>query len=142
MFQKRAMKRAAPFAALLLFACGDADQPNQQQKAAAAPPLEALPATGAAAEPLSLECATAGGEMVRACLVEQAVGEDGVTLTLRNPDGGFRRLLVSRQGEITAADGAEPAEVATLGDGRIEVTIGGDRYRMPAPAGPAAPPAR
>ncbi len=139
MFQKRPMKRAAPFAVLLLFACGDTDQPNQQQQVAAAPPMEALPTQNAASEPLSLECAVGGGTMARACMVEQAEGSEGVTLTLRNPDGGFRRLLVTPQGEITAADGAEPAEVTTLRDGRLEVAIGGDVYRMPAPAGHSAP---
>ena len=34
---------------------------------------------------------------------------------------------------MVAADGAEQAEVTLLGDGRIEVAIGGDRFRLPAP---------
>ncbi len=33
----------------------------------------------------------------------------GRMLTIRKPDGGFRRLLVGRDGRISAADGAEPA---------------------------------
>lgn len=130
------MKRTAPLAAFLLFACSEADEANRT-----AAPLPAAPPSQARArapEPLSLECAIGGGAFARACMVDQAAGEDGVTLTIRDPEGGFRRLLVTPQGEIAAADGAEPAEATLLGDGRVEVAIGGDLYRIPAPAGFAA----
>ncbi len=131
------MKRLVLLPALLLFACSGADEENRQQ---AAPP-SASPQPQArvhAAEPLTLECAIGGGTFARACMVDQAAGEDGVTLTIRNPQGGFRRLLVTPEGEVAAADGAEPAEATLLGDGRVEVAIGGDLYRIPAPAGFAA----
>jgi hypothetical protein len=67
------------------------------------------------------------------CTVERNDSPDGVTLTLRNPDGRFRRLLVTRDGHgVLAADGAEPAVVRMSGKGEIEVKVGGDHYRLPA----------
>ncbi|MFS0736095.1 hypothetical protein ABC347_03500 [Sphingomonas sp. 1P06PA] len=72
-----------------------------------------------------------------ACAIERSVEERGLVLTIRHPDGGFRRLLVTRDGRgVIAADGAEPARVATEGSGVIEVTIGGDAYRLPATVKP------
>lgn len=77
-----------------------------------------------------IDCRPAGeADFSRACMVERS----GDELTLRKPDGGFRRLLVTRDGRgVVAADGAEPALVTILGDGRIEVAIGGDAFRLPA----------
>lgn len=74
------------------------------------------------------------------CTVERTQGPDGTILTLRHPDGGFRRLLVTGNGQgVTAADGAEPAEVRMSGSKAIEVSLAGDRYRLPAtPKAPAA----
>ena len=67
------------------------------------------------------------------CAVEQATSESGRILVIRKPDGGFRRLLVTADGRgVVAADGAEPAVVAMAGDGRIDVAIGGDNFRLPA----------
>jgi hypothetical protein len=69
----------------------------------------------------------------RFCRVEEAQGQAGRTLTVHKPDGGFRRLLVTRDGRgVVAADGAEQAEVILIGDDRIEVAIGGDSFRLPA----------
>jgi hypothetical protein len=69
----------------------------------------------------------------RDCTVERAESPDGTVLTLHHPDGRFRRLLVAKGGQgVTAADGAEPAEVRMSGDHEIEVTLAGDRYRLPA----------
>ena len=69
----------------------------------------------------------------RFCTYVQGTSEDGPTLTLRKPDGGFRRLLVSGDGRgVVAADGAEPAEVTIIDNDRIEVEIGGDSFRLPA----------
>jgi len=68
-------------------------------------------------------------DFANACLLERT----GETLTLRKPDGGFRRLIVTTDGRgVAAADGAEPAQVRVIGEGRIEVTIGGDAFRLPA----------
>jgi len=67
------------------------------------------------------------------CIVEIADGPEGRLLTIRKPDGGFRRLQVMADGTgVVAADGAEMAVVTLLEGGRIEVAIGGDRFRLPA----------
>ena len=69
----------------------------------------------------------------RFCTVERITGPDGMALTIRKPDGGFRRLLVTDDGRgVVAADGAEEAVVTILGDNRIEVAIAGDTFRLPA----------
>ena len=74
-----------------------------------------------------IECAVSGATtFARVCAVDRA----GVDLTIRHPDGGFRKLRMTPDG-IAAADGAEPATLATVGD-TIEVSVGGDRYRLPA----------
>ncbi|MDB5715919.1 MAG: hypothetical protein JWO15_3316 [Sphingomonadales bacterium] len=52
-------------------------------------------------------------------------------LTIHHADGGFRKLAVALDGTITAADGASEAIGHPLADGRLEVEIGGDRYRLP-----------
>lgn len=85
------------------------------------------------------ECAIGqGGQWARACLIERGEGADGPTLTLRHPDGGFRRFLIVTDGRgIVPADGAEQASLsmhgdAMHGDRRVEVRVGDDRYRLPA----------
>ena len=81
-----------------------------------------------------VECATDGAaEFERACSVDRTVGGEGLVLTIRSPSGSFRRLLVTKDGRgVVAADGAEQALVTPLGPDRIEVTVGADRYRLPA----------
>ena len=65
----------------------------------------------------------------RFCTVER----DEDLLVVRKPDGGFRRLVVTRDGRgVAAADGAEPAQVTIIAGDRIEVAIGGDTFRLPA----------
>ena len=65
--------------------------------------------------------------------IETADGAEGSILTVRKADGGFRRLRVTTDGRgVVAADGAERARVVILPDGRIEVEIGSDRFRLPA----------
>jgi hypothetical protein len=69
----------------------------------------------------------------RVCQVERSEDERGLILTLRHPDGGFRRLLVTKDGRgVIAADGSEPAVVAALSDREIEVVLAGNKYRLPA----------
>ena len=73
----------------------------------------------------------------RFCSVERERTEQGVLLTVRKPDGGFRRLIATRDGRgVVAADGAEAAEVTIVGENLIEVVIAGDRFRLPARVGP------
>jgi hypothetical protein len=77
-----------------------------------------------------IECRIGGAaQFERFCTVERA----GADLTVRKPDGGFRRLTIVDDGRgVVAADGAQPAVVTLLSDRRIEVAIGGDAFRLPA----------
>lgn len=106
------MKLFTPAALLLLLACG---RETEEARAGEA-----------------IECAIAGGAFERSCTMERRERPEGLTLTIRNEAGGFRRLLLPKDGSgAIAADGAEPARVSVFGDGRAEVAIGGDRYRLP-----------
>ncbi|HET9637798.1 MAG TPA: hypothetical protein VFP12_01155 [Allosphingosinicella sp.] len=80
-----------------------------------------------------IECAVDGAAgFERVCTVERTAGRD-VLLTLRSPSGSFRRLVATEDGRgVMAADGAEPATVTIVGKDLIEVSIGADRYRLPA----------
>lgn len=119
------MRIAVPLA-LLAAACGPADPPAAHTNGAA-PPSPGQPDN-------RIECRVAGAAAFeRACSVTGADTPGGRVLNIRKADGGFRRLLVTRDGRgVAAADGAERANVAILGDNRIEVEIGGDRFRLPA----------
>jgi hypothetical protein len=110
---------------ILLAACGGpADPPAAPTNGAAAPPP---------GEPDNrIECQPAGAAAFeRACTVESAEGPRGRVLTIRKADGGFRRLLVGRDGMISAADGAEAARTTPRGPAGTEVEIAGDRFRLP-----------
>ena len=87
-----------------------------------------------------IECAPVGtAAFARDCTVERTQAAEGLILTVRRPDNGFHRVLVVSDGRgVIAADGAEAARVTLIGDGRIEVAIGGDRYRLPATVKPKA----
>lgn len=119
-------------AALLLTACGE---PRTDQAVLAKVEGEQRAARDAKGE---IVCARAGSnDFARACTVDRADSEAGLMLTLRHPDGAFRRLLVTSDGRgVVAADGAEKAVVKVIGTGEIEVTLGGDRYRLPATVKP------
>ncbi|HYI39827.1 MAG TPA: hypothetical protein VE053_05870 [Allosphingosinicella sp.] len=80
-----------------------------------------------------VECAVDGATAFeRVCTLERSAGRE-ILLTLRTPGGSFRRLVATRDGRgVVAADGAEPATVTILGKDLIEVSIGADRYRLPA----------
>lgn len=77
-----------------------------------------------------LECAIgADGAWSKDCALER----DGDLLTIRHPDGGFRRFRILSDGRgLEAADGSEQAAIQIVDQGRIEARIGGDRYRLPA----------
>jgi hypothetical protein len=111
---------------LLLIGCSESEKSNGPA------PLVQQSSTQAQAlvEPPKTVCAVDGaGELAPVCDRELV---DGL-LTLRHPSGGFRRLQVMTDGRgVIAADGAEPAKVATIGTSLIEVSIGKDRYRLPA----------
>lgn len=117
--------RIAAALALLVAACGPAEPVAQPTNGAAAPP-PGVPDD-------RIECRMAGAATYeRACSITGADSPRGRILTIRKADGGFRRLLVTRDGRVAAADGAERAGVTILHDNRIEVEIGGDRFRLPA----------
>ena len=115
-------------AGLMCLALAACDQGENK----AAHPFEGSPGAGEALA----DCAIgAGGKWARSCLVEQ----DGRVLTIRHPDGGFRRFeIVDGQKGLASADGAEPAGIAIIADGQIEVSAGDDRYRLPATISRAA----
>jgi hypothetical protein len=79
-------------------------------------------------------CAPAGNAAFsRQCTLDRVQSTEGLILTVHKPDGGFRRLLVVKDGRgVVAADGAEAAKVTIVADHQIEVAIGGDRFRLPA----------
>ena len=112
----------ALIALLLLGGCG---QPDDVMRAAE---KQAADSSG------RIECALArAAEFTRACTVDRIKAEDGLELTVRHPDGGFHRLLVTKDGRgLIAADGAEEAIVSVSGPHQIDVAIAGDRYRLPA----------
>ena len=88
----------------------------------------------AAAEDGRIKCALAGSNAFqRVCTVDRETGDRGLILTVHHPDGGFRRLLVTKDGRgVAAADGAEQAKVAIVDPHEIEVALGNDTYRLPA----------
>ena len=123
-----------------LAACGDAQDEGQTvaiNEGGVTVEKPAAPLHGGAER---IECAIAGAETFEpVCAVERTTGPEGLILTIRAPNGGFRRLLVTRDGRgVVAADGAMAADVTPLGPDRIEVSIEDDRYRLPATVGPTA----
>ena len=120
------------FAAILvlqLAACGSA--PSEQPAGPAGQAAnQATPPQGAPRIP----CAPPGvAELSATCTVERVQTREGVVLTLRHADGAFHRLQITADGRgVIAADGAEPAKVTPVGPDRIDVEVGGARYRLPA----------
>ena len=115
-------------ALLLLGACSreTSDAPNGQASNAQKPKqaVAGVPADN------RIQCRTAGqSEMQLACTAEQK----GQLLTLRNPDGGFRRFQLVPDGRgLVSADGAAQAQVRILSPREIEVSVDGNVYRLPA----------
>lgn len=89
-------------------------------------------------------CALQGAASFKGeCSVDRIDARDGLTLLVHHPDGGFRRLLVTTDGRgVVTADGSEQAIVTVIDPGMIEVTVGEDRYRLPATVKGQALPAR
>jgi hypothetical protein len=111
---------------LLLIGCGESEKSNG--------PAPLVPQRSAQAEiptaPPKTICAVDGAAELSPVCDRELV--DGL-LTLRHPSGGFRRLQIMTDGRgVIAADGAEQARVTTIGTSMIEVSVGDDRYRLPA----------
>lgn len=105
---------------ILLAACGSPES-------AEAPPV---------ADADRIACATGSAPVAPTCAIERITTDAGLELVVRNADGGFHRLLVTRDGRgVIAADGAEAARVTIVDPATIEVAIGPDRYRLPATVG-------
>lgn len=88
----------------------------------------------AASDDGNIVCARRGStDYARVCTLDRTQTAEGLVLTVRHPDGAFRRLLVTSDGRgVIAADGAQPAQVKIIGSDEIEVALGGNRYRLPA----------
>ncbi|MFZ1743832.1 MAG: hypothetical protein WAT93_13320 [Pontixanthobacter sp.] len=81
----------------------------------------------------TVECALGeGSQFAPDCLVERSDVEGIRILTVRHPDGGFRRFHMLDDGRgLIEADGADQA-IRKLDNGVLEITVGTDRYRFPA----------
>lgn len=104
-----------------------------------------LAACGVAApEGTNIPCALNGSPAWHEdCRVERDASADSIILTLRHPDGGFRRVTLGREGwGLVTADGADPVTVVQQPDGHVGLRIAGDRYRVPGALGQMAEPAR
>jgi hypothetical protein len=95
---------------------------------ASEPATENVVATAAPAD--RIECAIGeGAAMANSCALERS---EGNVLVLRHEDGGFRKLTLEADGTIDTADGADGLELTPMPDGRTEIVIGADKYRLPA----------
>jgi hypothetical protein len=54
-------------------------------------------------------------------------------MIIRQPDGGFRRFNIVTDGHgLEAADGFDKAKISIVEDGKILVSVGPDKYLLPA----------
>ena len=125
-------KRGAILPLLLLAACNRAPDNDELAEAEARGSREA-------AENGRIECALEGTKLFdRTCTVEEMSGEGGTILVVGRGNVGYRRLQITTDGRgLVSADGAEPAKVSIIGNNKIEVAVGHDRYRLPANTGGA-----
>lgn len=114
------LRGAAAMLALALAACGQGDS-------AEAPAGEVV------------LCSLDGAKDFKPhCQLERSVIDGAQVFIVRHPDGAFRRMQVSADGQnLLAADGADETQSALKGD-RYEVILGPDRYVIPAQANAAA----
>ena len=126
------------FSGVLLAGLAAACSPEQTANTQVLANVEAVQDQEAADDGL-LNCAVgAAATLSRVCSVERQESDRGLLLTIRHPDGGFRRLLVTKDGRgVVAADGAQPAQVTLVGANEIEVALGDDIYRLPVTVKPS-----
>lgn len=86
----------------------------------------------AAADAESLYCALSDAPDFSAdCALERSRHGEALFLTVRHPDGGFRRFEVLGDGRgLAVADGAVAAHTSLSGE-TLELAVGADRYRFP-----------
>lgn len=97
-------------------------------------------AAAQAGEDGKISCAIDGAtDFTRDCLIERLSGENGVTMIIRHPDGGFRRFNVLTDGHgLEAADGFDKARISIVEEGKIQVSVGPDKYLLSAQIKPDA----
>jgi hypothetical protein len=129
--------RTATVGALILALAACSSEPDNGELAA----VEATQTRDAAAAG-RVYCALGGAEAFALnCTMEQIASNEGTIIVLGRQDVGYRRFRITTDGTgVAAADGAEPAVVALIDNGMIEVTVAEDRYRLPARERPAARP--
>jgi len=90
------------------------------------------PGEGKVATSETIWCGLDGAtELTQACTLERGNEEGRPAFVVRHPDGKFRRLVASADGQnLLAADGADQSQSALKGD-RWEVILGDDRYVVP-----------
>ncbi len=116
-------------ALILLAACNGADSaqpPHAGTENAATAPVAAPESDGTRAIP----CGPRAGAPDQSCQLEVEDRSGTLHLTLRQPEGGFHRLVWPKGGVLAPADGAEPLETTALNGGGVEARIGGWRYRI------------
>ena len=86
----------------------------------------------AAATAETIWCALDGSkDFAQNCTLERGSDENSAAFVVRHPDGKFRRLVTSPDGQnLLAADGADQSQSARKQD-RWEVILGDDRYVVP-----------
>lgn len=73
-------------------------------------------------------------QLAEVCSVERSEKDHKLTLIVHHPDGAFRRFDVMTDGTgLAVTDGAEPAQ-SKLVKGKLDVTVGADRYVFPVTA--------
>ncbi|SFG04184.1 hypothetical protein SAMN05518801_10667 [Novosphingobium sp. CF614] len=82
-----------------------------------------------------IACAVAGSaQLAPVCSVERSERQGKLTLVVHHPDGAFRRFDVMTDGTgLAVADGAEEGMTRLVG-GKLEITVGADRYVFPVTA--------
>jgi hypothetical protein len=80
-----------------------------------------------------IDCAIgSAASFTHECTVERSAEGGAPMLIVHHPDGGFRRFTVIDGGKsLAAADGAEALAITRTND-RVDVSVDGDRYRLPA----------
>ncbi|WP_423602599.1 hypothetical protein [Sphingomonas sp. MS122] len=117
----------AAAALLSLAACGSKVETDAERAQRAKAELARAEAEG------RIPCAIGAAEFTTNCTIDRARTQDGLILTIHQPDGGFHRLRVTTDGRgVVAADGARQAAVSVIDKDAIEVAIDDARYRLPA----------
>ncbi|MDE2564028.1 MAG: hypothetical protein KGL48_17460 [Sphingomonadales bacterium] len=86
----------------------------------------------------TIDCALGGSaQFEKHCWVETDSANGRKVLVVRAPDGSFRRFIAVDDGRgAVPADGSEDATAQWVGGGKLQVTVGSDRYLFPAAVKP------